>query len=112
MKKQTPKISVIIPCYNVEKFLKQCLDSVCGQTLKDIEIICVNDASTDKSLNILKQYAKKDKRIKIIDLQKNSGLSVARNTGIKHATGDFIGFIDSDDYVGLSAESRVAAGTW
>lgn len=99
MKKQTPKISVIIPCYNVEKFLKQCLDSVCGQTLKDIEIICVNDASTDKSLGILKQYAKKDKRIKIIDLQKNSGLSVARNTGIKHATGDFIGFIDSDDWI-------------
>lgn len=93
-----PKISVIIPVYNVEKYLPRCLDSIVNQTFKDIEIICVNDGSTDDSSKILEQYAKKDKRITIIT-QKNSGPSSARNTGLKHARGEYIGFIDSDDWV-------------
>jgi len=91
-----PKISVIIPVYNVEKYLRQCLDSVVNQTLKDIEIICVNDGSTDNSQQILEEYAKKDKRIKLIN-QENQGQSVARNVGIKVSSGEFVSFIDSDD---------------
>ena len=93
-----PKVSVIIPVYNVEKYLRECLDSVINQTLKDIEIICIDDGSTDNSLSILKEYAKKDKRIKVIN-QENKGLSGARNTGIENATGEFIGFVDSDDWI-------------
>jgi glycosyltransferase involved in cell wall biosynthesis len=94
------KISVIIPVYNVEKYLAQCLDSVINQTYKNIEIICVNDGSTDGSLKILEQYAAKDKRIKIIS-QKNAGLNGARNTGLRNATGTYITFIDSDDWMDL-----------
>lgn len=91
------KISVVIPVYNVEKLLRRCLDSVLNQTLKGIEIICVNDGSTDNSSNILEEY-KKFENIKIIN-QKNSGLSVARNTGLKHSTADYVAFLDSDDFV-------------
>lgn len=91
------KVSVIIPVYNVEKLLKRCLDSVLNQTLKDIEIICVNDGSTDNSSLILEEY-KKFENIKIIN-QKNSGLSVARNTGLKYASADYVAFLDSDDFV-------------
>ena len=92
------KVSIIIPVYNVEKFLVQCLDSVIGQSLKDIEIICVNDGSTDNSLQILEDYADKDDRIKIID-KKNAGLGAARNTGLEYVTGEYVGFVDSDDWV-------------
>ena len=91
------KVSVIIPCYNVAKYLGQCLDSVLKQTFQDFEVICVNDGSTDKSLEILQQYAEKDARIKIID-QENKGLSEARNVALDMAQGDFIAFADSDDY--------------
>ncbi len=79
-----PKVSVIIPVYNVEKYLRECLDSVVNQTLKEIEIICVNDGSTDKSLEILREYEKKDPRIIVID-QENQGVSAARNAGIEFA---------------------------
>ncbi len=96
-----PKVSVIIPVYNTEKYLRKCLDSVCNQTLSDIEIICVNDCSTDSSLEILKGYASKDNRIKLIDFKENKGSAVARNTGIDEATGEYIGFVDSDDWVDL-----------
>ena len=92
------KVSVIVPVYNVEKYLKRCLDSLVNQTLSDIEIICVNDGSTDGSAQILEEYAIKDNRIKIIT-QVNSGLSEARNTGIKNASGEYIGLVDSDDFV-------------
>lgn len=92
------KISIIVPVYNVEKYLSQCLDSVVNQTLKDIEIICVNDGSTDKSRKILSEYAQKDSRIIIVD-QENQGLSAARNTGMRVAKGEYIGFVDSDDWV-------------
>ncbi len=91
-----PKISVIIPVYNAEKYLKECLDSVINQTLKDIEIICINDGSNDNSLQILNKYAIKDSRIKVIS-RKNKGVAKARNIGIKKASGTFVCFMDSDD---------------
>ena len=91
------KVSVIIPVYNVEPYLKQCMDSVVGQTLKDIEIICVDDGSTDGSLDILKEYATEDSRIQIIE-QKNAGAGAARNNGMRHATGKYLSFLDSDDF--------------
>jgi len=91
-----PKVSVIIPVYNVEKYLRECLDSVINQTLKDIEIICINDGSTDSSLDILNEYKKKDNRI-IVITQENQGVGITRNTGIKLANGEFVIFIDPDD---------------
>lgn len=92
------KVSIIIPIYNVEKFLRQCLDSVLNQTLKEIEIICVNDGSTDNSPKILEEYGQRDKRIKIIN-KKNEGLGAARNTGMEYVTGEYIDFVDSNDWV-------------
>ncbi len=94
--KSQPKISVIIPVYNVEKYLEECLDSVINQTLTDIEVICVNDGSTDNSLNILKKYEKKDKRITVIT-QKNLYAGVARNNGFAISKGEYVHFFDSDD---------------
>ena len=91
-----PKISVIIPVYNIEKYLSECLNSIINQTLKDIEIICVNDGSTDNSLAILKEYAFQDSRIKIID-KENEGLGYTRKVGLDSATGEYILFCDSDD---------------
>jgi len=96
-----PNVSIIVPIYNVEPYLHRCLDSLVNQTLKDIEIICINDCSPDNSLDILKEYAEKDERINIINFEKNQGVSVARNTGIEIAKGEYIGFVDSDDYVDL-----------
>ena len=92
-------LSVIIPVYNVEKYLHQCLDSVINQTYRDLEIICVNDASTDSSGEILKEYAQNDSRIKIVNMGKNSGSGIARNKGLEVATGRYIHFLDSDDYI-------------
>ena len=94
-----PKVSVIIPVYRVEKYLRECLDSVINQTLSDIEIICVNDASPDNSITILEEYAKKDTRIKIITHEHNQGLGPARNTGVSHAISPYIAFVDSDDFI-------------
>ena len=94
----TPKVSVIIPVYNVEQYLRECLDSVINQTLKDIEIICVNDGSSDNSLEILNEYAQKDSRIRIIN-QQNQGQACARNQALKIAQGEYILFLDSDDWV-------------
>ena len=92
------KVSVVVPIYNVEKYLEQCLDSLRKQTLKDIEIICVNDGSTDKSGEILAEYAAHDKRFKVIT-QENQYVGAARNRGIEAARGEYIGFMDSDDFV-------------
>lgn len=92
------KISVIVPVYNVEKYLARCLDSIINQTLTDIEIICINDGSTDRSLEILKEFVQKDSRIKLIDNPK-SGPSISRNSGMKVAAGEYIGFVDSDDWI-------------
>ena len=93
------KVSVIIPVYNAAQYLERCLDSVINQTLKDIEIICINDCSTDNSLEILEEYASKDNRIKIIDFKENKGVAAARNAGINEAQGEYIGFVDPDDYI-------------
>lgn len=94
------KVSIIVPVYNVEKYLRKCLDSLINQTLKDIEIICINDGSTDKSLEILEEYKNRDSRIILLN-QENSGQSIARNNGIKKATGEYLGFVDPDDWVDL-----------
>lgn len=94
--KTTPKVSVIIPVYNVEQYLRDCLDSVINQTLDDIEIICINDGSPDNSLAILEEYAAKDARLRIIS-QENQGVSVARNKGIKASNAKYVTFLDSDD---------------
>ncbi len=96
------KVSIIIPVYNSEKYLEQCLESACGQTLKDIEIICVNDASSDNSFAILKEFEKKDKRLKIVNHEKNQGESTARNNGLKRASGEYIAFLDNDDRIDLN----------
>ena len=93
-----PKISIIIPIYKVEKYLRFCLDSLCVQTLKDIEIICVNDGSPDNCGEILNEYQKKDKRFYILN-QENLGSGPARNNGLDHAKGEFLGFVDPDDWV-------------
>lgn len=96
------KVSVVIPVYNVAKYLEACLDSVVGQTLQEIEIICVNDGSTDNSGEILARYAQKDPRIRILT-QENQGLSQARNHGMAVAQGAFLHFLDSDDWLSLHA---------
>jgi len=93
-----PKVSVIIPVYNLEKYVSRCLDSVIGQTLQDIEIICINDGSTDKSLDVLRDYETNDPRIRVFD-KENRGQGVARNMGIGLAKGEYIGFVDGDDWV-------------
>ena len=103
-----PKVSVIVPVYNVEKFLPRCLDSIVNQTLKDIEIICINDGSPDNCLSILEDYAQKDSRIRIIN-QENSGPSVSRNKGILMAQGEYIGFVDSDDWLDVDFYEKLYA---
>ena len=94
-----PRVSVIIPCYNVAPWLVRCMDNVVAQTLDDIEIICIDDKSTDDTLKILRQYQRQDSRIRVIAHRTNTGVAVARNEGMAHATGEYIGFIDPDDYV-------------
>lgn len=95
---EKPKVSVILPVYNVGKYLRQSLDSLIHQTLKDIEIICVDDGSTDDSYDILEEYKQKDERIKVIH-KENKGTGAARNDGLRLATGECIGFVDPDDWV-------------
>ena len=93
------KISVVIPNYNNAIYLKRCLESVINQTFKDLEIICIDDKSTDNSLNILEDFAKKDKRIQLISLAVNGGVSNARNIALTKLTGEYVCFLDSDDYL-------------
>lgn len=101
-----PGVSVIIPVYNVEKYLRECLDSIVGQTLEEIEIICVNDGSTDACLDILKEYGARDRRISIIS-QENRGISSARNHGAERASGEYLYFMDGDDILEKDALSRL-----
>ena len=101
------KVSIIIPVYNVEKYLSDCLDSCICQSYKNIEIICVNDKSTDNSINILEEYAQKDARIKIINNKKNQGLAISRNIGIDNANGEYLIFLDSDDILPPKALSHM-----
>lgn len=95
---KNPKISILVPCCNVEKYLRQCLDSVVNQTLKDMEIIVINDGSTDGTLNIIKEYAARDKRIRVLD-KPNEGYGKSMNRGLDMATGKYIGIVESDDWV-------------
>lgn len=93
-----PLISVIVPVYNTAPWLRRCLDSICSQNYHNLEILCINDGSTDNSAEILEEYAAKDARIKVFT-QENAGLSAARNTGLEHASGEWITGVDSDDYL-------------
>ena len=92
------KVSIIIPVYNPGELLNRCLDSASNQTLKDIEIICIDDGSSDGSLDILNRYAKNDSRFKVLS-QPNLGAGIARNKGLEYANGEYIVFLDSDDYI-------------
>lgn len=94
---ENPKISIIIPVYNSEEYLEECLDSVVAQTIQDVEIICINDGSSDHSLKILNEYKKKDKRIQVIT-QENAGAGAARNHGLRLAKGKYLSFLDADDF--------------
>ena len=95
----TVKVSVIVPIFNVEKYLQRALDSVCNQSLKEIEILCINDGSTDNSANIMRENAVRDSRIRCFHHEKNQGLSASRNTGMKEARGKYLYFLDSDDWI-------------
>lgn len=99
------KVSIIVAVYNVEMYLERCLESLVNQTLKDIEIICINDASTDGSGSLLRKYEKKDERIRVIELKKNLGAANARNQGIDTARGKYILVVDADDYLEIDAAS-------
>ena len=100
------KVSVLVPVYNAEAFLRECLDSLVGQSLREIEIICINDGSTDGSLEVLKSYAEKDERMVILD-KKNTGYGDSMNKGIDKARGKFIGIVEPDDFVELSAFEKM-----
>lgn len=100
------KVSIILPIYNVEKYLDRCMDSLLNQTLKDIEIIMVDDGSPDNCPQMCDEYAKKDERVKVIH-KKNGGLGYARNSGLEIATGEYVAFVDSDDYVELDAYEKM-----
>lgn len=99
---KVPKVSVLVPIYNVEKYLRQCLESIVNQTLKDIEIICLNDGSTDGSPDIIKEFAEKDSRIVVID-KKNSGYGDSMNKGLERACGEYVGIVESDDWIDTNA---------
>lgn len=106
MNKDMKLVTIIVPIYNVEKYLDQCINSILAQTYKNIEIILVNDGSTDGSLKICKKYAELDNRIRIID-KENGGLSDARNAGLDVAKGEYIGFVDSDDWIAKDMYRRL-----
>ncbi len=95
----TEKISVIVPVYHVEKFLKKCVESILSQTHRNLEVILVNDASSDKCREICQEFAEKDDRVIVVHHEKNKGVAAARNSGLDIATGDFVGFVDGDDWI-------------
>ncbi len=103
------KVSVIVPVYNTDQYLTKCLNSLCNQTLADIEIICIDDCSTDNSYVVLKEYESRFNNIKIIKHAENQGESGARNSGLAAATGEYIGFVDSDDWVDLNFYEKLYA---
>lgn len=105
-REKKPLISVVVPVYNVEKYLPKCLDSLLAQTWQELEIIVVDDGSPDNSWDIMQEYARRDSRVRLIR-QKNGGLSAARNAGVEAARGEWIGFLDSDDYVAPEMYERL-----
>ncbi len=106
MSSKSPKVSILVPIYNVEKYLRQCLESLVNQTLHDIEIICLNDGSTDSSPKIIQEFQKSDSRIRVIN-KKNSGYGDSMNQGLKKATGEYIGIVESDDFIDLDAFEKL-----
>jgi len=98
---EKPKISIVVAAYNVEGYIEKCLESLIAQSIKEIEILVINDGSRDNTVNIANEFTKRDKRVRVIS-QENGGLSAARNTGINHASGEFIAFVDGDDYLDKS----------
>lgn len=102
----TPQISIIVPVYNAEKTIEKCLSSICNQTFKDLEIIVINDGSTDNSYSLCEDMASADKRIRLVT-QTNSGRSYTRNRGLELATGEWIGFVDSDDWIEANMYERL-----
>lgn len=100
------KLSIIVPVYKVEKYIRRCLDSIINQTFTDFELILVDDGSPDTSGEICEGYAKKDERIRVIH-QENKGLSGARNTGVEVSKGEYIGFVDSDDWIELEMYEKL-----
>ncbi|WP_165054775.1 MULTISPECIES: glycosyltransferase family 2 protein [unclassified Adlercreutzia] len=103
---QHPKLSFVVPAYNIDRYLDECLESLCGQTYSNLEIICVDDGSSDNSLDVLRKWEQRDSRVKVIS-QTNKGVSRARNEGMRQATGDYIGFVDGDDYLDLDAAEKM-----
>lgn len=97
-----PEISVIVPVYNVEPYIEKCIDSICNQSFKDIEILCIDDCGTDNSMSIVESCANRDVRIKILRHPYNKGLGAARNTGVRHSTGKYLACVDSDDWIAPS----------
>lgn len=93
----TPKVSVILPCYNAEKYLRQCVDSILNQTMEDLELICVDDGSSDSTLEILRSYQDADPRVRLLT-QENAGAGAARNNGLRQARGEYLSFLDADDF--------------
>ena len=97
--KRIPKVSIIIAVYNTEQYIKKCLDSIINQTFKDMEIIVINDGSTDSSIDFINEYKQKDERVRVVNLDRNYGICYVRNKGIECSKGEYIVFIDSDDWV-------------
>ncbi len=108
--KAMPKVSIIVPCYNMEKYIERCMNSIRKQLLEDIEIICIDDKSTDNTLSMLESYAAQDKRIHIIAQTTNMGVAIARNAGLDAATGEFVAFVDGDDYIDIDFYEKLYNG--
>ena len=106
---EAPLVSVIVPVYNTAPWLRRCLDSICAQSYRNLEILCVNDGSTDNSAEILAEYAAKDARIRVIH-QENAGLSAARNTALEYASGEWVAGVDSDDYIAPDIVEKAVSG--
>lgn len=102
-----PLVSIVVPVYNVESYIEECLQSVCSQTYENLEIICVDDVGNDRSMDVVRSFAVKDCGIKIIEHDKNKGLAEARNTGLEHVSGDYVFFLDSDDWLSIDAIEKL-----
>ena len=107
----TPKVSVVIPVYNAERYLEECLNSVLASTLDDIEVICVDDCSPDRCPQMLDEYAERDQRIQVVHLSGNGGPGNARNIGLSRACGQYVYFLDADDMIVPAPTSSTSCGS-